>query len=189
MKKYSSLGDLIKDYRTHQKLSQSELASQFDVDVRSVIRWEKNETSLSPEKEALMAEITFIPYQVIRNLNTPNEIPTFYDFDLRKYSLSAISNELPEAKWIKSKIDVPTNRLRPISGKGDLFNILRFTKLQHYPAKNMNPEMIEAAVKILPELNLIIEDQLGSYSGHCVYFPLSLNTYNKIKNKRYLKVI
>lgn len=183
MKKYSTLGDLIKDYRKYHNLSQTDLASQFDVDIRSVIRWEKNETSLNPEKESRMAEITFIPYQVIRNLNTPNEISTFYDFDLRKYSLSAISSELPEADWIKSKIDVPTNRLRPISTKEDVDNIIRFTELQKNPLKNLNPELFEAAAKLMPELNLIIQDQIGAYSGHCVYFPLSLETYNAIKHR------
>lgn len=183
MKKYSTLGDLIKDYRKNHNLSQTDLASQFDVDIRSVIRWEKNETSLNPDKESLMAQITFIPYQVIRNLNTPNEIPTFYDFDLRKYSLSAISSELPGADWIKSKIDVPTDRLRSISTKEDIANIIRFTELQKNPLKSINAELFEAAAKLMPELNLIIEDQLGSYSGHCSYFPLNIKTYNAIKNR------
>jgi hypothetical protein len=38
MKKYETLGDLLIDFRSFNTLSQSELASQFDVDIRSVIR-------------------------------------------------------------------------------------------------------------------------------------------------------
>jgi transcriptional regulator with XRE-family HTH domain len=95
MKKYETLGDLLIDFRSFNTLSQSELASQFDVDIRSVIRWEKDESLLSSAKEKAMTLITFRPYQVIRNLNMSNQIPTFYDFDLRKYSLSAISSDLP----------------------------------------------------------------------------------------------
>jgi len=183
MKKYKTLGDLITDYRSYSNLSQSELASQFDVDVRSVIRWEKNESLLSSDKENTMALVTFVPYQVIRNLNTSNQIPTFYDFDLRKYSLSAISSDLPDADWIRSRIDFTKNRIHPISLEEHIKNIIRFTALQKNPAKSQNIDLITEACRILPELNMVILDQSGYYSGHCIYFPLSMDTYLKIKNR------
>lgn len=183
MKKYKTLGNLLVDYRIFYSVSQSEIASQFDVDIRSVIRWEKNETLLSSEKENTMADVTFIPYQVIRNLNSTTKIPTFYDFDLRKYSLSAISSDLPDADWIRSRINFETNRIKPISINDDLKNIIRFTKLQKYPLKSQNIELITEACRLLPELNMVIHDQSGYYSGHCVYFPLSMDTYLKIRNR------
>jgi len=183
MKKYQTLGDLLIDFRSFNNLSQSELASQFDVDIRSIIRWEKNESLLSSDKEKAMTNITFTPYQVIRNLNTSNQIPTFYDFDLRKYSLSAISSDLPDADWIKSRIDYQTKRIRPISIQDDFKNINRFTELQKYPIKSRNIDLITEARKLLPELNIVILDQSGYYSGHCIYFPLSMETYLKIKNR------
>ena len=31
---------------------------------------------------------------------------------------------------------------------------------------------------------MIIYDQSGYYSGHCVYFPLSIETYQKIKSRK-----
>lgn len=183
MKKYQDLGDLIKDYRRYNKISQSEFASQLDVDTRSIIRWEKSESFLSPEKEKTLANITFIPPQVIRNLNTPIQIPTFYDFDLRKYSLTALSNELPDADWIKSRINISTDRLNSIKDKKDIEPIIRFTKLQRNPLKTINTELIWEASKLLHELNLIISDQSGYYSGHCVYLPINQDTYQKIRNK------
>ncbi len=183
MKKYQDLGDLIKDYRHYNRISQLEFAAQLDVDIRSVIRWEKSESFLGPEKEKTLANITFIPYQVIRNLNTPIQIPTFYDFDLRKYSLAAISNELPDAEWIKSRINVSTDRLTRITDKKDLEPIIRFTELQKNPLKTINSELIWEASQLFPELNMIIHDQSGYYSGHCVYFPISQETYQKIRNK------
>ena len=183
MKKYQDLGELLIDYRNFYGVSQSEVASHLDVDIRTIIRWEKGESLLNPEKEKALADITFIPYQVIRNLNTPTQIPTFFDFDLRKYSLSTISNELPDADWIKSRIDITTNRIRPIESKTQIEDVIRFTELQKNPLKTKNIELIWEASKLLPELNLIIYDQSGYYSGHCVYFPLSLETYNKIKNR------
>jgi transcriptional regulator with XRE-family HTH domain len=183
MKKYKFLGDLIKDYRHYNTISQAELATQLDVDIGSVIRWEKGESFLSPEKEQALANITFIPHQVIRNLNTPVQIPTFFDFDLRKYSLSSISNELPNADWIKSRMDVSTKRLKRIESKAQIKDVTRFIALQRNPLKTQNTDLILEASKLLPELNLIIYDESGYYSGHCIYFPLSLDTYNKIKTR------
>ncbi len=183
MKKYQNLGDLIKEYRHYNSISQLKFSAQLDVDIRTIIRWEKGESFLNPEKEKALADISFIPYQVIRNLNTPIQIPTFYDFDLRKYSLSAISSELPDADWIKSRIDITTNRIRPIESKTQIEDVIRFTELQNNPLKTKNIELIWEASKLLPKLNLIIYDQSGYYSGHCIYFPLSLETYNKIKNR------
>lgn len=183
MKRYTSIGDLLKDYRKREKLSQSDFASMFDVDIRSIIRWEKNETLLNNEKEQEISSVTFIPYQVIRNLNTASPIPIFYDFDLRKYSLSTLSTELPDADWIRSRIDVSTKRIRPISTEKDIENIIRFEKLQRDPQKSMSAELMMEAAKQLPELNLIILDQSGHYSGHCVYFSIDVNTYSKIRNR------
>ncbi|MBO3115715.1 helix-turn-helix transcriptional regulator [Winogradskyella sp. DF17] len=183
MRKFLTLGELIKAYRAHHGTSQSDLASKLDVDIRTVIRWEKNETLLNNEKEAQLAEATFIPYQVIRNLNSANQIPVFYDFGLRKYSLSSLSNELPNANWIKSKLDVGTERLKPISSEEDITQIIRHTELQNNPLKSTNKNLLLQAAKNLPELNMVLFDQSGYYSGHCVYFSISLATYQKIRSK------
>lgn len=183
MNKYKSLGNLLIAYRNFYKLSQSEFASLVDVDVRTIIRWEKNETLLSNDTEKLLTKETFIPYQVIRNLNAKPPIATFYDFDLRKYSLSKISSSLPDADWIKSRLNFSTNRIRTINANKDLSHIIRFTKLQRNPLKSMNTDLIKSAIQLLPELNLLISDQSGFYSGHCVYFPLSIKTYQRLKSR------
>lgn len=184
MKKYKTLGSLLIDFRVSQNISQSDLAAQFDVDIRSVIRWEKNESLLSSDKEKSMVEITFIPYQVIRNLNTANQIPTFYDFSIRKYSLSTISSDdLPDADWIKSRIDYNTDRIHRLNTSVDLPHIMRFIKLQKNPLKTRDTDVITEACKRLPELNLTIFDQSGYYSGHCIYFPIHMETYLKIRNR------
>ncbi len=183
MKKYSTLGELLVDYRRINKISQIDFAALFEVDIRTILRWEKNETLLKPDKEELLTDITFIPYQVIRNLNAPVAIPTYYDFDLRKYSLSSITKDLPDAEWIKDKIDKTTHRIRNINNDEDINNIIRFINLQKNDQKSTSKELIREAVRILPELNLIITDTSGNYAGHCVYFPLSEETYLKIKSK------
>lgn len=187
MNKYKTLGDLLIAHRAYHNLSQSDFASSIDVDVRSVIRWEKNETLLSGDTEKLLTKETFIPYQVIRNLNANLPIATFYDFDLRKYSLSKISSDLPDANWIKSRLNYGTERITTISSDEDLNDIIRFIELQRNPQKSIDKNLILAAARMLPELNLIISDQSGYYSGHCIYFPISNAAYQRIKNRDMLE--
>ncbi len=57
-------------------------------------------------------------------------------------------------------------------------------KLQRNPLKSINLELMWEASKLLPELNLILFDQSGYYAGHCIYFPLSIDTYNLIKERK-----
>lgn len=183
MKKYNSLGELLLDYRILNNISQVDLAAKMNVDIRTVIRWEANETLIKSEKEEELVEETFIPYQVIRNLNASVAIPTFYDFSLRKYALAELSVELPNADWIKSQMDNPTNRIRTINFKSDIDNILRYAHFLYDTPEPINKELICEAIKRLPELNLIISDSSGFYSGHCVIFPIRLSTFQKLKDR------
>ena len=187
MKKYLSLGELLTDYRTLHNLSQGELAARLNVDTRTVLRWEKDITLVKSEKEEELVEETFIPYQVIRNLNAAVTIPTFYDFRLRKYALAEVSNELPDAEWLKVQIEKPTRRVRPIEMDSDIKSILRYSQFQHKLKKPLSREIIEAAVKNLPELNLIIVDDTGYYAGHCVVFSISEDAYKRFNKHRMLE--
>ncbi|WP_417889442.1 helix-turn-helix domain-containing protein [Xanthomarina gelatinilytica] len=182
MKKYTSIGALLIDFRHFANMSQAELAAKFDVDIRTIIRWEKNETLLKADKEEEMVDITFIPYQVIRNLNAPVAIPTYYDFDVRRYSLSNISKELPDPNWIID-LHAETNRMRKIKYDSDVEEIIRYSKLLPHVVKPISKEIILKATELLPELNQIIFDTSGFYSGHNVFLPLSKRLYNKIRNR------
>lgn len=183
MKKYDSLGDIILEYRLRNNLSQAEFASKMDVDARTIIRWEKNKTQLKDKLEFKLSEITFIPHQVIRNLNSSTPILTYYDFDLRKYAPSELSTELPEAEWIKERMTIFSDRIRTVEFGKDVENILRFNTLQKDPLKTSNKELIEASVRKIPELNIIITDENNLYAGHCCYLPLKDERYQKIKSK------
>ena len=188
MKKYISLGELLIGFRNLNNISQADLAAKFDVDIRTIIRWEKNETLLKSEKEEEIANITFIPNQVIRNLNTTNPIHTYYDFNLRKYSLSPLFQKLPEVRWIKESIDSIHNNIRPIQTEKDIENIIRYTQLQGDSLKSISRQLIRETARIFPELNLIVTDVLGNYAGHSLYFPLSFETYKKIKNQKLMEI-
>lgn len=182
MKKYTSIGALLIDFRNFNNMSQAELASKFDVDIRTIIRWKKNETLLKSDKEEEMVDITFIPYQVIRNLNAPVSIPTYYDFNVRRYSLSTITKDLPDPNWVL-ELDATTTMMRTIKYDSDLNDIIRCTLMQPHILKPISKELILKATELLPELNQIIFDTSGYYSGHMVFLPISKRLYNKIRKR------
>ena len=65
MKQYFSIGALLIDYRRDRDLSQMDLSSLINVDVRTIQRWEKDITLIKPDKEKEIAEATLLPYQLL----------------------------------------------------------------------------------------------------------------------------
>jgi transcriptional regulator with XRE-family HTH domain len=183
MKKYTSLGELLIDYRLYNDVSQIDLAAKMNVDVRTIIRWEANQSLIKAEKEKELLEQTFIPFQLIRNLNSAISIPTYYDFALRKYALAEISIKLPSALWIKEQMNHPTGRIRSIESKSDIDHILRYSGLRGNNTNSVSRQLIEEAAKLLPELNLIIFDKAGYYSGHCVILPIEPSCYQQLREQ------
>ena len=180
MKKYKSLGELLIDYRKENELSQFDFAAQVNVDVRTVQRWEKDVTLVKPEKEKELADDTLLPYQLIRNLNATSPIPTYYDFRIRKYSLTRLNNELPDAEWLKERIDELSDRVRQIEPESDIEILRRDLKTQKLGEEPLRLNLLKQAQEFLPELNLIIMDRFGNYSGHSIFFPVSDLCYRKL---------
>jgi len=183
MKKYTSLGELLIDYRKINKISQADFAANINVDTRTVLRWEKNVTLVKPDKEDILVHETLLPHQLIRNLNTINPIPTFYDFSIRKYSLTQRTNIFPEASWFKSQMDIATKRVRTIDYDKDIDYIIKQMQFHKTVSKNI-ANVIRESIKLLPELNLIIEDDSGHYSGHSLMFSIKQSTYEKLKDRK-----
>jgi transcriptional regulator with XRE-family HTH domain len=182
MKKYTSLGELIKDYREVYGISQADLAIKVGADIRTIQRWEKDETNIKLEKELDFVRATLLPYQLVRNLNAQDSIATYYDFKIRKYSLSTLTNDFPDAYSLKYKLVDATDRIRTIDVDEDLDYIMEYLHLPEGKRRKAY-NIISKVITLLPELNLIINDQYGNYSGHSIYLPISLADFNKIKNK------
>lgn len=180
MKKYNSLGELLIDFRKENDLSQSDFAAQMNVDVRTVQRWEKDETLIKPEKEKALADDTLLPYQLIRNLNAISPIPTYYDFRVRKYSLARLNNDLPDAEWLKDRIHEFSKQVRPIEPEKDIVILRRDLKTQKLGEAPLKLNLLKRAQELLPELNLIIMDRFENYSGHSIFFPISDLCYRKL---------
>jgi len=183
MKQYFSIGALLIDYRLDRDMSQLDLSSLINVDIRTVQRWEKDITLIKPDKEKEIAEATLLPYQLIRNLNAAVPIPTFYDFRIRKYSLTELNNELPHAIWLNDRVKEFSERIRTIDLSSDLEVLRKDLLLQKNNEEPISRNVLSRAIEILPELNLIIMDDFGNYSGHCITLPLKQEAYEQLKSK------
>jgi len=182
MKRYQSIGELLIDYRDVNNLSQTEFADSVNVDTRTIQRWERGESLVKAEKEEEIVVETFLPYQLIRNLNSPIAIPTYYDFRIRKYSQNLFSTKLPDAFWFKSIKDTTNPNIRKIDIDLDKGYLKRFLSFQ----KDIPINLANAAIKafrVLPEMNLISTDDSGFYSGCSIIFPIKYETFEKLKNK------
>lgn len=187
MNKYNSLGALLIDYRRINRQSQSDFAARLNVDIRTVQRWEKNKTLINQEKEEELVFEPLLPYQLIRNLNAAVTIPTYFDFEIQKYSLSKISSKLPEALWFRNQMDVTTKRIRKIDFKFDIDYIMRSLELKNNKSNAINKNVLLKAIEMLPELNLIITDDSGYYSGHMIIFSITVSAFKKLKNREISK--
>jgi len=182
MKRYDSIGALLIDYRAINGLSQTEFADKINVDTRTVQRWERGVTLVKGDKEEDIVVETLLPYQLIRNLNSAIAIPTYYDFRIRKFSTSELSNELPDARWFIKEFNLTNKNIRRIDYDFDIKYLKKYLEFQKNVPKNIL-QSIQKAIDILPELNLIVTDDSGYYSGHGIIFPISIDAYEKLKNK------
>ena len=182
MKKYYNIGELFADYRKTRHMTQGEFALALDVDVRTVQRWENGTTLIKPEKEEDIVTSTFLPYQLIRNLNAVVPIPTYYDFSLRKYSLDSVNKSLPSAQWQKKRMDMISNRVRSVDFDMDFDYFKNYLRFYKECTPNIK-EVIKESCRLLPEMNLIISDFAGYYAGHSLIFPIRPEAYEKLRSK------
>jgi hypothetical protein len=153
----------------------------LDIDARTVIRWEKNESLINQEKEKSIVEILGIPHQVIRNLNTEKPIPIYFDLFRRVYSHTRLSQKVLISCELLLDSTIDTDRFHLISNESDIDFVTYIQKLN----KNNKPlkaELIKKAASILPELNVVLYGQSGFYSGHITVLPLKYDVYLKIRN-------
>jgi len=182
MKRYHSIGELLLDYRKINRISQAEFAGKINVDSRTVQRWERGDTLIKSDKEEEIVNETFLPYQLIRNLNSEIVIPTYYDFRVRKYSSTEIFSKLPFAFWFKNELKSNHENVRKIDFDFDIQYLRKYINIQRDIPENI-VQAIKKACEILPELNLIVTDDSGYYSGHCIIFPISEACYERFLNK------
>ncbi len=182
MKKYSTLGEFLTEYRAYHRISQLDLAAKLDVDVRTVIRWEKNESLVKQEKEKEFVKKLGIPHQVIRNLNSENPIAIYFDFFRRVYSFSRLSQKVSSNSEFIMNPMIDTDRIRLISKEKEVEFI---TYVQQLSKNNqpLRPQLVMEAARILPDLNLVLYSHSGFCAGHVTILPVKYSSYLKIRNQ------
>jgi len=183
MKKYHSLGELLLDYRKHRKLTQIDFAAMLDVDVRTVIRWEKNESLIKADKEKFFIENMGVPHQVIRNLNTEQPIPVYFDFKRWLYSLTLLSSVVKSSKEFKTDEELHTSRIEPLTNERD-FDFITYIQRNQKNSTPLSPDVIKTAARLMPDLNFVIRDQSGYHGGHVSILPLKYAAYEKIRDRK-----
>jgi transcriptional regulator with XRE-family HTH domain len=182
MRTYQQIGQLLVDFRKINSLSQSDFASVLGVDVRTVNRWENGNSLINPEMEVEIVRVTLLPYQLIRNLNANHPIPTYYDFSLRKYAMSSLNEKLPSAKWFKARLEVATHRIRELDHESDIDYLEKYMQFHKRINRNLS-EVIKESSRLLPDMNLVITDDSGYYSGHSLIFPISEDAYRRLRSQ------
>lgn len=180
MKRYSSLSELIADYREQFDMTQVDLASKLNVDVRTISRWEKNESLIKTDKEDDFVNALFIPHQVIHNLNSEHPITIFYDLETRTYSMSLIGTQIVNTELFKSAFPVEEEHIHELDIASD-YDFIKGIHAMRTNEKTIDLKVIKKSAEKLPDLNLVIFDQAGFYAGHSVFIPLKYETYKKIR--------
>jgi transcriptional regulator with XRE-family HTH domain len=183
LKKYFSLGELLLDYRKHRNLTQLDFAAMLDVDVRTVIRWEKNESLIKTEKELLLIENLGIPHQVIRNLNTDRPISVYFDFQRWLFSLSLLSGVIKSAKEFKTEHELETSRFEMLSKEKD-FEFISYIQQNQKNKTQLKIEVLKKSAQLLPPLNIVIRDHSGYHGGHISILPLKMETYEALRDQK-----
>lgn len=186
MKKYHSLGEFLVDYRKHRKLTQIDFAAMLDVDVRTVIRWEKNESLIKGEKEKILIENMGIPHQVIRNLNTEQPIPVYFDFKRWLYSLTLLSSVVKSSNDYITNEELQTSRIVPLQEEKD-FEFITYIQRNQKNCSPLDDEIIKISARLLPDLNFVIRDQSGYHGGHISILPLKFDAYKRIRDQKMLE--
>lgn len=182
MDKFVSLPQLVVGYRNHRNFTQLDLAAILDVDVRTVIRWEKGETILKQEVEDKFVTLLRIPYQVIHNLNSTTPIPIYYDLLNRLYASSAAEINIPNAEWFKMDFEKEDQLIRAINPEEDIEVIDAIQEVRDRK-RPISSEILKLSIEAVPELNLIFHDHSGYYAGHLVVLRMKYSSYVEFRAK------
>ncbi|WP_297099990.1 helix-turn-helix transcriptional regulator [uncultured Draconibacterium sp.] len=183
MKRFYKLGEFLVDYRKHRKLTQLDFAAMMDVDVRTVIRWENNDSLIKSDKEKLLVEDFGVPHQLIRNLNTNLPMPVYFDFKKWMYSLTLLSNVVRNAEDFKTEITHETSRIDKLELDRD-FNFISYIQENQKNKTPIRQDVVKTAAKLLPELNLVIRDHSGYHGGHLAILPLKYEAYGMLRDRK-----
>lgn len=186
MKKYTSLGELLVDYRNYHDLTQMDLAERLEVDSRTVGRWEKNTTLVHPEKEKYFVNNLSLPHQVVHNLNSERPLAIYYDMERRMYSHSALGSAITSMSFFKEEYPIEEERFRSMQGKEDA-DFISLIKNSDTKGPGISTDMIFRIHERLPQINFMVIDQSGFYAGYSCVIPLKRTVYESLRSRKIME--
>lgn len=186
---YKTLGLLIKDYRQWQKLSQDEFAELIKVSVRQLRRWEAGLSHASIENLQDIAKATGIPMEACIALNADN--PLWYSLEKRRFAYSLIEVDLIRVNDLlkghrQSDKGIPIKNEEIITDK-HIDMILSYHRDSYGTKKPLSKNVFMKAIRILPDMNLIIFDQWGLMVGYVVCLPMRMDMYKELIRQKILE--
>jgi transposase-like protein/transcriptional regulator with XRE-family HTH domain len=158
------------------------------ISVRQLRNWETDRRRARIENLHDLSEATGIPMQVCVALNADQ--PIWYSLQKRRFAYSSIETQSYSDELYKfheelgDKFIVKAER---ISKDKHINMILSYHQEVYHTIKPLRKNVVEAAAKILPDLNHIIFDSWGHYVGHIIFLPLGLDVYRKLKVQKYFE--
>lgn len=185
---YNTLGALIKNYRQWRRLSQETFAESIRMSVRQLRRWESNGEHARLESLHDLSETTGIPMQVCIALNADQ--PVWYSLQQRRFAFSSMETEFMFSELFTYRHSADNRLLvkcENISSDKHVNTILSCHREIYGSEKSLSKEVILAASRILPALNLIAFDSWGHYVGHDICLPITLDVYQQLKEEEFLE--
>ena len=97
--------------------------------------------------------------------------------------MAEISSQLPDIEWLKQQLGEKNPRIKKITHNQEIDSIIRYSQFNYHLLKPLSKTLIVEAVKRFPQLNLVIVDDAGRYSGHCLVFPIKKEIYQRLWNR------
>ena len=172
MRRYETLGQLLEDFRQLNNMTKSQMAKWIDVDLKSYTRWQKNRSPIHTANIDVLAEKAKIPFEVLFRLN--HEYPTLYDVVTHRYTNCPFDTDFVNRDILQERLfyTEEEGNLTPIRNPKDIHEVTECPFPLYFRKGGASQAVMLCSFKALPELNLILRDPVGYYSGHLICFPL-----------------
>jgi len=178
---YSSLGALLKGLRRFHGMTQAEAAEKMEVPSRTWRRWEGG-ALVNQDHRRMLAESHLIPLEVVERLSSGMTV--LFNLRTRRFAYNTFETDFINKKIVREELhdDASLSRISAISEDRDIPLIHDYDALI-YPTENaLKASIITSAQNAVPELNFVINDNLGLYAGHVVCLPLSDDVHEGLRS-------
>jgi len=163
-------------------MSQEVFAESIKISVRQLQNWEAKRSHARMENLHDISEFTGIPMQALVSLNS--DLPVWYFIRKRRFTYSLIETEQFTSQKLFRPNEKPEDHsflnIIPIKKEKHLDMILSCHRDLYGTEKTLQKDVILAAARQFPDINVIIVDYFGHYVGHRICWPLKMDVYREL---------